>query len=150
MHDGRQQTVAAADHAAQSLVCRPACRSDRLPGLARWAYRFLPAPSRRCTRKALRSGGGSLLWSTWTIRGAAAQVGRQATRRQKTADFGRHSQLSRWGRSTTDLLATLKETEVRRVSVVALNGMTVDLATPHDDPSRMMRTASRSLMIDPP
>jgi putative DNA-invertase from lambdoid prophage Rac len=47
------------------------------------------------------------------------------------------TELSRWGRSTTDLLATLKELEVRRVSVVALNGMTFDLTTPH---GRMMAT----------
>ena len=44
---------------------------------------------------------------------------------------------SRDGRSTTDLLATLKELEARRVSVVALNGMTFDLATPH---GRMLAT----------
>ena len=48
------------------------------------------------------------------------------------------TELSRWGRSTTDLLATLKELEARRVSVVALNGMTFDLATPH---GRMLATA---------
>jgi putative DNA-invertase from lambdoid prophage Rac len=47
------------------------------------------------------------------------------------------TELSRWGRSTTDLLATLKEMEARRVSVVALSGMTFDLATPH---GRMMAT----------
>jgi putative DNA-invertase from lambdoid prophage Rac len=47
------------------------------------------------------------------------------------------TELSRWGRSTTDLLATLEELEARRVSVVALNGMTFDLATPH---GRMMAT----------
>ena len=47
------------------------------------------------------------------------------------------TELSRWGRRTTDLLATLKELEARRVSVVALNGMTFDLATPH---GRMMAT----------
>lgn len=47
------------------------------------------------------------------------------------------TELSRWGRSTTDLLATLKELEARRVSLVALNGMTFDLATPH---GRMMAT----------
>jgi DNA invertase Pin-like site-specific DNA recombinase len=45
--------------------------------------------------------------------------------------------LSRWGRSTTDLLATLKEMEARRVSLVALNGMVFDLTTPH---GRMMAT----------
>jgi DNA invertase Pin-like site-specific DNA recombinase len=47
------------------------------------------------------------------------------------------TELSRWGRSTTDLLATLTELQARRVSVVALNGMTFDLATPH---GRMMAT----------
>jgi putative DNA-invertase from lambdoid prophage Rac len=47
------------------------------------------------------------------------------------------TELSRWGRSTTDLLATLKEFEVRRVSVIALNGMAFDLSTPH---ARMIAT----------
>jgi putative DNA-invertase from lambdoid prophage Rac len=47
------------------------------------------------------------------------------------------TELSRWGRSTTDLLATLKELETRRVSLVALNGITFDLTTPH---GRMMAT----------
>ena len=47
------------------------------------------------------------------------------------------TELSRWGRSTTDLLATLKELETRRVSLVALNGMAFDLTTPH---GRMMAT----------
>ena len=47
------------------------------------------------------------------------------------------TELSRWGRSTTDLLATLRELEARRVSLVALNGMTFDLSTPH---GRMMAT----------
>jgi putative DNA-invertase from lambdoid prophage Rac len=47
------------------------------------------------------------------------------------------TELSRWGRSTTDLLATLKEMEARRVSLVALNGMAFDLTTPH---GRMMAT----------
>ena len=47
------------------------------------------------------------------------------------------TELSRWGRSATDLLATLKELEARHVSVVALNGMTFDLTTPH---GRMMAT----------
>ena len=47
------------------------------------------------------------------------------------------TELSRWGRSTTDLLATLRELETRRVSLVALNGMAFDLSTPH---GRMMAT----------
>ena len=47
------------------------------------------------------------------------------------------TELSRWGRSTTDLLATLRELEARRVSLVALNGMAFDLSTPT---GRMMAT----------
>lgn len=47
------------------------------------------------------------------------------------------TELSRWGRSTTDLLGTLKELQARRVSVIALNGMTFDLSTPH---GRMIAT----------
>lgn len=47
------------------------------------------------------------------------------------------TELSRWGRSTTDLLATLKELEAWRVSLIALNGMAFDLTTPH---GRMMAT----------
>ena len=47
------------------------------------------------------------------------------------------TELSRWGRSTTDLLATLRELEARHVSLVALNGMAFDLSTPH---GRMMAT----------
>lgn len=47
------------------------------------------------------------------------------------------TELSRWGRSTMDLLGTLRELEARRVSVIALNGMAFDLATPH---GRMIAT----------
>src|SRR6516165_6396169 len=47
------------------------------------------------------------------------------------------TELSRWGRSTLDLLHTLKELETRRVSVIAMNGLTFDLSTPH---GRMMAT----------
>jgi putative DNA-invertase from lambdoid prophage Rac len=39
--------------------------------------------------------------------------------------------------TSTDLLATLRELEARRVSLVALNGMACDLSTPH---GRMMAT----------
>ncbi len=52
------------------------------------------------------------------------------------------TELSRWGRSTTDLLATLRELEARRVSLVALNGMAFDLSTPH---GRMMATVLAGL-----
>jgi putative DNA-invertase from lambdoid prophage Rac len=47
------------------------------------------------------------------------------------------TELSRWGRSTTDLLATLKELEARRVSLIALVGMAFDLPAPH---GRMIAT----------
>ena len=52
------------------------------------------------------------------------------------------TELSRWGRSTLDLLHTLKELEAQRVSVMAMTGMTFDLATPH---GRMMATISPAL-----
>lgn len=47
------------------------------------------------------------------------------------------TELSRWGRSTLDLLDTLRELEARRVSLIALNGMTFDLASAA---GRMMAT----------
>ena len=47
------------------------------------------------------------------------------------------TELSRWGRSTIDLLHTLRDLEAHRVSLVALNGMTFDLAT---SVGRMMAT----------
>ncbi|MCY4138273.1 MAG: recombinase family protein [Rhodobacteraceae bacterium] len=47
------------------------------------------------------------------------------------------SELSRWGRSTQDLLATLYRLAGWKVSVVAMNGMTFEPDTPH---GRMMAT----------
>lgn len=47
------------------------------------------------------------------------------------------TELSRWGRSTLDLLHTLKDLEVRGVSVIAMSGMAFDLSTPH---GRMLAT----------
>jgi putative DNA-invertase from lambdoid prophage Rac len=47
------------------------------------------------------------------------------------------TELSRWGRSTIDLLNTLRELESWKVSVIAMNGMTFDLSTPH---GRMLAT----------
>ncbi len=47
------------------------------------------------------------------------------------------SELSRWGRSTQDLLGTLNKLAGWKVSVVAMNGMTFELDTPH---GRMMAT----------
>jgi DNA invertase Pin-like site-specific DNA recombinase len=47
------------------------------------------------------------------------------------------SELSRWGRSTQDLLDTLNRLAGWKVSVMAMNGMTFELDTPHE---RMMAT----------
>lgn len=47
------------------------------------------------------------------------------------------SELSRWGRSTQDLLDTLNQLAGWKVSVVAMSGMTFELGTPH---GRMMAT----------
>lgn len=47
------------------------------------------------------------------------------------------TELSRWGRSTIDLLHTLRDLEAHRVSLAALNGMTFDLST---SVGRMMAT----------
>ena len=47
------------------------------------------------------------------------------------------TELSRWGRSTQDLLDTLYKLAGRKVSLAAMNGMTFELNTPH---GRMMAT----------
>lgn len=47
------------------------------------------------------------------------------------------TELSRWGRSTLDLLDTLRDLEARRVSIIALNGLTFDLSSAT---GRMMAT----------
>lgn len=47
------------------------------------------------------------------------------------------TELPRWGRSTVDLLNTLRELEGWKVSVIAMNGMAFDLSSPH---GRMLAT----------
>ena len=47
------------------------------------------------------------------------------------------TELSRWGRSTLDLLHTLQDLEARRVSVIAMSGLAFDPSTPH---GRMLAT----------
>ena len=47
------------------------------------------------------------------------------------------TELSRWGRSTIDLLNTLHELESWRASVISMSGMTFDLSSPH---GRMLAT----------
>jgi putative DNA-invertase from lambdoid prophage Rac len=41
------------------------------------------------------------------------------------------TELSRWGRSTSDLILTFQELESYKVSLIAQTGMTFDLSTPH-------------------
>ena len=47
------------------------------------------------------------------------------------------TELSRWGRSTIDLLNTLRQLESWKVSVIAMNGMAFDLSSPY---GRMLAT----------
>jgi len=47
------------------------------------------------------------------------------------------TELSRWGRSTLDLLHTLKQLAAWHVSVITMNGLAFDLGTPH---GRMLAT----------
>ena len=60
-----------------------------------------------------------------------------ALARRREIDVVLVTELSRWGRSTLDLLHTLKELDAWRVSVIAMNGLAFDLSTPH---GRMMAT----------
>ena len=75
--------------------------------------------------------------------GSGAKVNRAERRKvmalaqSRSIDAVLVTELSRWGRSTLDLLETLRELEARRVSVVAMNGMTFDLSSAT---GRMMAT----------
>jgi hypothetical protein len=52
-----------------------------------------PAPLRVAAREGRSAtGGGSLLWSTWTIRSAAVKRSRQTKHQQITTDSGRRRQ----------------------------------------------------------
>lgn len=101
-----------------------------------------------CTRQerdltALAERSGYEVVGIFKETGSGAKPDRAERRKVMALAQARHidavlvTELSRWGRSTTDLLATLKELEARRVSVIALNGMAFDLATPH---GRMIAT----------
>ncbi|MEN0079684.1 MAG: recombinase family protein [Pseudomonadota bacterium] len=72
---------------------------------------------------------------TKTNRAARSQVMALAQARQIDAVLV--TELSRWGRSTQDLLDTLNQLAGWNVSVVAMSGMTFELGTPH---GRMMAT----------
>ena len=57
--------------------------------------------------------------------------------KQRKIDAILVSELSRWGRSTQDLLDTLKQLTAWKVSIVAMNGIDFELNTPH---GRMLTT----------
>jgi DNA replication protein DnaC len=61
--------------------------------LPRWVHRDLQPPSLRGALRALRFGGGSLLWTTWTIRSAEAQHGHLTTFQQIAPGLQWHRQL---------------------------------------------------------
>jgi len=75
--------------------------------------------------------------------GSGVKIDRVERRKVMALAQARHidivlvTELSRWGRGTLDLLETLRELEARRVSVIALSGMTFDLASAA---GRMMAT----------
>jgi putative DNA-invertase from lambdoid prophage Rac len=61
----------------------------------------------------------------------------QALAQRREIDVVLVTELSRWGRSTLDLLHTLQDLEARRASVIAMSGLAFDLSTPH---GRMLAT----------
>ena len=72
--------------------------------------------------------------------GSGAKTDRVERKKVMTLAQARHMRvagLSRWGRSTLDLLHSLTELEARRVSVIAMSGLAFDLTTPH---GRMIAT----------
>ena len=86
---------------------------------------------------------GYEVMGTFRETGSGMKLDRAERRKVMALAQARHidavlvTELSRWGRSTTDLLSTLKELETKRVSVIALNGMAFDLSSPH---GRMIAT----------
>ena len=92
---------------------------------------------------AFAARAGYQVVATFKETGSGVKLDRAERRKVVALAQARHidvvlvTELSRWGRSTTDLLATLKELEARRVSLIAMNGMAFDLSTPH---GRMIAT----------
>ena len=78
---------------------------------------------------AFASRAGYEVVGTFKETGSGVKLDRAERRKVMALAQARHidavlvTELSRWGRSTMDLLATLRELEARRVSLVALNGM---------------------------
>ncbi|WP_439150840.1 recombinase family protein [Sulfitobacter sp.] len=92
---------------------------------------------------AFASRGGYDVVSVFKETASGASANRLARNRVLDLAQARHidailvSELSRWGRSTQDLLETLNKLAGWKVSVVAMSGMTFEVETPH---GRMMAT----------
>jgi putative DNA-invertase from lambdoid prophage Rac len=101
-----------------------------------------------CTRQerdlaAFAARAGYEVVGTYKETGSGANADRTERRKvlalaqRREIDAVLVTELSRWGRSTLDLLHTLRELEAKRVSIIALNGLAFDLATAH---GRMIAT----------
>jgi len=114
-------------------------RRDLLPGLDhRPVLRAAGTRSRRLCRTGRLPGdrhlqGNRVRGETRSCRASQGAGACAAARDRRGVGDGTVA----LGASTIDLLATLKELEARRVSLVALNGMAFALTTPH---GRMMAT----------
>jgi putative DNA-invertase from lambdoid prophage Rac len=92
---------------------------------------------------AFAARGGYEMVATFTETASGALASRAARNRildlaqARQIDAVLVTELSRWGRSTQDLLDTLHRLAGWKVSVVAMSGMTFELDTPH---GRMMAT----------
>ena len=92
---------------------------------------------------AFAERGGFEVVATFAETASGARDSRRERRRvmdlaqRREIDAVLVTELSRWGRSTQDLLATLYQLAGWNVSVVAMSGMTFELGTPH---GRMLAT----------
>jgi putative DNA-invertase from lambdoid prophage Rac len=111
-------------------------------------YCRVSAADQCCARQgrdlaAFASRAGYEVVGTFKETGSGVKLDRTERRKVMALAQARHidavlvAEVSCWGRSTTDLLATLKELETPRVSVIAMNGMAFDLSSPH---GRMIAT----------
>ena len=118
------------------------------PGQRAALYCRVSTADQSCARQerdlaAFAARAGYEVIGTFKETGSGVRADRDERRRvlalaqRREIDAVLVTELSRWGRSTTDLLATLNELQAWRVSVIALNGMTFDLSTPH---GRMIAT----------
>ena len=98
--------------------------------------------------RAFAERGGYEIVAVCRETGSGAKLDRVERRRVMALAQAREidvvlvTELSRWGRSTIDLLHTLHDLEARGVSLVALQGMTFDLST---SAGRMMATVIAGL-----